>query len=32
LLIFPLPENVRVVDVPPPMSDRFAAIVAAVSS
>jgi pimeloyl-ACP methyl ester carboxylesterase len=31
LLTFPQPPNVRVVDVPPPMSDRFAAIVAAAS-
>ncbi|MFY8062538.1 MAG: hypothetical protein ACOVN2_02410, partial [Usitatibacteraceae bacterium] len=31
LLTFPLPPIVRVVDVAPPMSDRFAAIVAAAS-
>jgi hypothetical protein len=31
LLTFPLPPNVRVVDVAPSMGDRFAAIVAAAS-
>jgi len=32
LLTFPLPANVRAVDVPAPMADRFAAIVGAVES